>query len=87
MNIINYAELAGLTTEGFDRTEVIENNNVTTIYSGKANITDMTVANSREDWKIRRVTITVNNSSTTTIVRSWATGSWNNRSSLDYQYL
>ena len=86
MNIINYAELAGLTTEGFDQTEVIENGSTTTIYGGKANVTDPVAAESRDDWKIRRTVITEDNG-TTTIVKTWATGPWTDRATLTYKYL
>lgn len=87
MNIINYAELAGLTTEGFDVTEVIDDGNGnTTIYGGKANVTDPAVAATRSDWQIRRTVITADNG-TTTIVKAWATGAWTDRTTLTYKYL
>ena len=87
--IINFAELAGLVAAGFDKTEVTASTSndvtTTTVYGGKANITDPSTADSRTDWNIRR-TVIVEDGGTTTITNAWATGSWTDRASLTYKY-
>lgn len=90
MNFINFAEIAGLVSEGFNKTEIITSTNedvkTTTVYGGKANVTDPATADSRTDWNIRR-TVIVENGDTTTVVTEWAEGSWTDRESLTYKYL
>lgn len=89
MYFINFAEIAGLVDSGFDKTEVVSSTTngvkTTTVYGGKANVTDPTDADIRTDWNIRRAVI-VEDGDTTRITTGWAVGSWNNRESLTYNY-
>lgn len=89
MNFINYSELAGLSTEGFDKTEVINSTSgttkTTTIYGGKASVPDPDVAASRSDWEIRRLVI-FEDGDIITITRMWSKGSWTDRATLTYKY-
>lgn len=90
MHFINFTELAGLSAEGFDKTEIVnstsETTKTTTIYGGKANVTDPEAAASRSDWEIRRVVI-FEDGDTITITKMWSKGSWNDRATLTYKYL
>lgn len=90
MNFINFAEIAGLVSEGFNKTEIITSTNddvkTTTVYGGKANVTDPATADSRTDWNIRR-TVIVEDGETTTVTNTWAEGAWDDRTTLTYKYL
>lgn len=90
MYFINYSELAGLTNAGFNKTEinvsVSGTTKTTTVYGGKANVTDPATADSRTDWEIMRSVI-VEDGDTTTVTTAWSRGSWNDRASLTYKYL
>lgn len=90
MNIINFSELAGLTNAGFNKTEINVSisgtTKTTTVYGGKAGVTDPSTADSRTDWDIMRSVI-VEDGNTTTVTTEWGKGSWTNRASLTFKYL
>lgn len=91
MHFINNAEMAGLVGEGFSRQEITsstsEGTTTTTIYGGKAPLTDPSATtDDNTDWKIRKSVI-VDNGTTITVQNTWAEGSWTNRASLTYKYL
>lgn len=91
MHFINFSEMAGLSAEGFDKVELTKSTSgtttTTTVYSGKAALTDPSASTDDADvWDIRRSVI-VEDDNGTTITTVWAKGSWTNRASLTYQYL
>ena len=91
MHFINNAEMAGLVSEGFSRQEITSSNSegttTTTIYGGKAPLTDPSATtDDNTGWKIQKSVI-VDNGTTITIQNTWAEGSWTNRASLTYKYL
>lgn len=91
MNFINYSELAGLSSEGFDKQEITSSTDsgttTTTVYAGKSCLTDPSAATDGLNvWKIKR-TVIVDDGSATTITETWAEGSWTDRASLTYKYL
>lgn len=91
MRFINNAEMAGLVGEGFSKQEITSSTSngttTTTIYGGKAPVTDPSAGtDDNTGWKIQK-TVIVDNGTTTNITVTWAVGSWTNRASLTYKYL
>ena len=81
---INFSELynAG---GSFAKQEVTVSGSTTTIYGGYSPVADPSAADSAAGWVIRKTVVT-ENGSTTTIVNTWARGSWDDRDSLTYAY-
>ncbi len=84
--------MAGLASEGWNKKIITssEENGVTEtiIYCGKSRFhnPDDRQTESDDHWKIRKTRI-VDDGTTTTIIETWAEGSWANRESLTYQYI
>lgn len=92
MNFINNIEMAALVSEGFSKKEITttSSNGITQtiIYCGKSRLRNPDDRRTETDpnWKIRKTWI-VEDGTSTTIVETWAQGSWQDRENLDYLYL
>ena len=92
MYFINNAEMAALSSEGWNKkviTSSTENGvTETIIYCGKSRLLDPDNRQTEldEHWKIKKTRI-VSDATTTTIIETWAEGSWFNRENLTYKYL
>ena len=89
--VCNFSELAAYSTEGFSKQEILTSKNgsttTTTIYAGKAPLSDPSASTDVINrWTIRKTVVIDNGSGTTNIVVTWAQGSWTNRASLTYEY-
>ena len=70
----------------FDKQEVLETNNGTIIYGGYAPAPEPSdETDDRNGWLIRRLVVT-ETGSVQTIECTWATGTWTDRTNLDYTY-
>ena len=92
MHFINNAEMAAFLSEGFSKQEITNSvsggTTTTTIYGGKAPITDPSAStDDLPTWKIVKTVVVNNGSGTTTVVVTGAIGSWTDRASLTYKYL
>ena len=91
MNYANLSEMAAAGI-GFSRQEITKEAvgtvTTTTVYAGRSPREDFNATTlGNHNWTIRRTVVTENTANdTTTIVETWATGSWDNRATLTYKY-